>query len=127
MEQFDFASRLSLRRQFCHYSHDLPKVIHPIPWLFAWFFVVGTSSNGNCTFPMLTLYTIGVDLFFIYWILQWGIINDGLSLADWGANFALHLTEEIVFVALLRIFVINIVIIELIRPAVLKVLLLHVL
>lgn len=64
---------------------------------------------------------VGLDLFFIYWILQWGAVNNGLSVHNWGANFAIHLAIEILLISLLRIFFINVFVIELLRPALMKI------
>lgn len=98
MEQFSPLYRVTLRRQFCHYAFDLPKRIHPLPWLLAWVFV------------------ISVDLFFIVWILLWGTSNNSMTLANWGANFGSTMFEEVFIVSFIRIFILNVVVVELMRP-----------
>ena len=103
IEHFDFLSQLSLKRGFMHFSLELPASIHPGLWLMGW-----TS-------------VIACILFFIVWILQWGLQADVGAVSSWGVNLALNILAEIFLTSLIRIFFINVLVIELSRPVLLKI------
>ena len=98
LEQMNVVARGLLRRQFCHQEHDLPRTIHPLLWFLGW------------------LIAIAGALFFIIWILFWGTNNDGSSILNWGVNLALHLIAEIFLIALIRILIVNVLLVDLLRP-----------
>jgi hypothetical protein len=98
INHFSFVTRTALQREFHHSDRDLPQPIHPIFWILGW------------TFEILCV------LFFIAWILQWGTAVDAGGIGGWGINFALTLAEEIFIISLIRLFVINICVLELARP-----------
>ena len=54
-----------------------PSSMHPIAWLGAWFV------------------TIGAFVFFLYWILMWGIKSGGVVFDNWGYNFLIALVQDI--------------------------------
>jgi hypothetical protein len=58
--------------------------IHPILWLVAGIFTVGTIG------------------FYLYWIMVWGIVNGKLLLNSWGWNFAISTIQDIFFVNCIR-------------------------
>ena len=98
MEQVHFIARISLRRHFCHYETELPTSIDPIVWACGWIFI------------------LAFILFFIYWILALGNSNASISLNNWGINIVLHFIEEMLLLVVMRIFVINVLVIEIVRP-----------
>ena len=98
MEQVHFIARISLRRHFCHYETELPTSIHPIVWACGWICI------------------LAFIVFFIYWILAWGDSNASMSLNNWGINIVLHFIEEMLLLVVIRIFIINILVIEIVRP-----------
>jgi hypothetical protein len=99
MEQLDKFSRICVRREFVHFCRDLPRPIHPFAWLLGWVF------------------TIAVMLFFIVWILQWGTQTTDRTITNWGINFSLNFIQEVFLVAVIRLFIINVLVIEMVRPA----------
>ena len=103
LEHFDFISQLSLKREFKHFCVELSPSIHPVLWLVGWIFVIACI------------------LFFVAWILQWGLQADASAISSWGINLALNIINEIFLISLLRIFFINILVIKSARPMLQKI------
>lgn len=103
MEQVHFIARISLRRHFSHSDTELPSAVHPILWALGWVFI------------------LAFILFFIYWILAWGNSNASISINNWGINIAIHFIAEMFLLVTFRIFIINILMIEIIRPVLQKI------
>ena len=81
-----------------HYVLEPPASVHPLTWILAWLFEV------FCV------------LFFVTWILQWGFQANTHSVSSWGINCALTLVSEIFLVNSIRIFFLNVFVVELSRP-----------
>ena len=98
LEHFDPITQLSLRRQFLHFLTDRPILIHPFPWILGWIFELTCVA------------------FFIFWILTWGSAATMDSVSSWSKNFGLSILLEVVLVSLIRIFLINLFVVETARP-----------
>ena len=99
MERFSFFYRVSLYRSFAHSVYEFPQTIHPLSWVLGWLFVIGSV------------------VFFLVWILLWGSANaHGAVVRNWGINFLLTIFQEVLFFSVLRIFFLNILAIDTIRP-----------
>jgi hypothetical protein len=98
LEHFEPLSRSSLRRHFLHFTLEQTSTIHPVVWMLAWSFEI-TSI-----------------LFFIIWILFWGASTPAQNIAFWSTNFSLNLLHEVCIVSVIRIFIINVLAVELIAP-----------
>ena len=98
LEHFDFVTQISLKRTFMHFTAELPASIHPVLWLTAW------------------LFELGCILFFIVWILKWGLSTPLSTITSWSTNFLLSIAQEIFVVSVVRIFAINVLVIEWARP-----------
>ena len=99
IERFSFFYRVSLYRTFNHSAYEFPQTIHPIAWIVGWLFVIGSV------------------VFFLVWILLWGSANaHGAVVRNWGINFPLTIFQEVLFFSVLRIFFLNILAIDTIRP-----------
>ena len=98
LEHFSFLFQIALKRQFMHFCFELPQTIHPVLWLLGWAFEIASV------------------LFFIAWILQWGLQASTDSIGSWGINCGLNLFQEIFLISLIRVFFINIFVVELSRP-----------
>ena len=99
INRFSLLFRTSLSRYFAHRARDVPQIIHPIIWILAWFFII------------ISL------LFFIGWILWWGNTHDrSITISNWGVNFALINFQEVFIFSVARIFFVNVLAIETIRP-----------
>ena len=97
IEQFSIIPKAALRRHFFQYARSVPKSIHPIIWILGWVYVLG-------------------GLFYIlYFVLLWGSLNDGISLSAWGTNFALETLHACFVTSTLRLFLFNVVAIEILR------------
>ena len=97
IEQFSIIPKAALRRHFFQYARSLPKPIHPIIWLLGW------------------VYVLGGLLYFLYFVLLWGSVNDGVSLNAWGTNFALETLHACFVTSTLRLLIFNVLAIELLR------------
>ena len=99
INRFSFLFRVSLSRYFAHSIRDVPKTIHPILWLLGWLFIIASL------------------IFFIAWILWWGNAHAHSStISNWGVNFALSNLQEGFIFSMARIFFVNVLAIETIRP-----------
>ena len=99
MERFSFFYRVSLYRSFAHSVYEFPQTIHPLSWVLGWLFVIGSV------------------VFFLVWVLLWGSANaHGAVVRNWGINFPLTIFQEVLFFSVLRIFFVNILAIDTIRP-----------
>lgn len=75
-----------------------PKTINGFVWLLAW--VVLLSS----------------DLFFLYYVFVWGANNGGLTFVDWCVNFVIVLVQNALLVQPLKVFVLEVCMMESLRP-----------
>ena len=65
LEQLTYFKRYALEKQLFYFEGALPDLINPFIWFAAWFVLIGSN------------------LFFVYWILMWGVRNGGSTLANW--------------------------------------------
>ena len=99
IERFSFFYRVSLYRNFNHGAYESPSTIHPVAWILGWLFVIGSV------------------VFFLVWILLWGSANaHGVVVKNWGINFSLANLHEVFIFSVARIFFLNILAIDSIRP-----------
>ena len=98
ISRFSILYRVSLSRFFAHRAREIPKTIHPIPWILGWFFIIASLFS------------------FIGWILWWGTAHAHSStISNWGINVALINFQEVFIYSVARIFFINVLAIETIR------------
>ena len=99
INRFSFLYRVSLTRYFAHRARDIPQTIHPVPWILGWFFIIASIIS------------------LIAWILWWGNAHAySTTISNWGINFALSNVQEVFIFSVARIFFINVLAIETIRP-----------
>ena len=99
MQRFSFLFRVSLSRYFTHRTRDVPQTVHPILWILAWLFIIGSLVG------------------FMAWILWWGTNHAHSSIiSNWGINIALINFQEVFIYSIARIFFINVLAVEMIRP-----------
>ena len=99
VNRFSFLYRVSLTRYFAHRARDVPQTIHPIVWILAWLFIMASLAG------------------FMAWILWWGTAHaHSATISNWGINFALCNFQEVFIYSVARIFFINVLAIETIRP-----------
>jgi hypothetical protein len=98
LEHFGQLSRTSLRRHFLHFTLEQASPIHPVVWVVAW------------------SVEIAFVIFFIVWILFWGASTPAQNISTWSSNFMLNLMHEIFIISIIRIFIINVLIVEIIAP-----------
>lgn len=80
--RFSFLYRVALSSYFAHRAWDVPQAIHPILWILAWLFVIGSL------------------VFFFAWILWWGnAYAHSVIISNWGLNFALINILEVFYSA----------------------------
>lgn len=104
ISRFSFVHRVSLYRHFAHRARDFPLPIHPVIWLLAWLFIVASL------------------MFFVVWILQWGTAHaHGTTIKNWGLNFLLSNAQDVLIFSVARIFFINVLAIETIRPSLVRI------
>jgi hypothetical protein len=58
----------------------------------------------------------GALVFFIYWILSWGLVNGGETLTAWGVNFGIGLGNDMLIVAVAKIVWIQCLSLEAMQP-----------
>ena len=97
IEQFSIIPKAALRRHFFQYARSVPKLIHPLPWLAGWIYVLGSL------------------VYIFYFVLLWGSVNDGISLNAWGTNFALETLHACFVTSTLRILIFNVMAMEILR------------
>ena len=99
INRFSFLHRASLKRFFSHRTRDVPRTIHPVPWLLGWLFIIASLFG------------------FVAWLLWWGISRaHDATVSNWGVNLALINFQEAFIFSVARIFFINVLAIEMIRP-----------
>lgn len=97
VEQFSIIPKAALRRHFFQYARSVPKSIHPVLWMLGW------------------IYVLGGLLYILYFVLLWGSLNDGISLSAWGTNFSLETLHACFVTSTLRLFLFNVLAIEILR------------
>lgn len=102
MEQVALLPKIALDRHFFQYVRDVPRHIHPVIWILGW------------------VYVIGIILFILYYILAWGVTNDGISLNSWGTNFALETLHACFVSSTISLLVMNVFAVEILRPQLIK-------
>ena len=103
LNRFSTLYRVALSRYFAHRARDFPQTVHPLLWILAWLFIIASL------------------IFFIAWILWWGNAHaHSATIPNWGANFALSNLQEVLIFSTARIFFINVLAIEAIRPQLMK-------
>jgi hypothetical protein len=75
-----------------------PQEVGAIPWILAWLFI-------DCCLA-----------FFVYWVFRWGVYNGGDTVAIWGATFGIGVAQDVLLIAMTRIFVINYLTVESMIP-----------
>jgi hypothetical protein len=55
-------------------------------------------------------------LFYMYWVLMWGVANGELLVSSWGNNFALIVVQDLTAVECLQILIVNILAMVAVRP-----------
>ena len=99
INRFSFLFRVSLTRYFAHFTRDVPQTIHPVPWILGWLFIIASIIS------------------FLAWILWWGNKHShSATISNWGINFALINFQEVFIFSVARIFFVNVLAIETIRP-----------
>lgn len=98
LEKVGLLSRIGLARDFQHYLYNFPQYIHPFKWLLGWAYVVGSI------------------IFFSYWVLAYAINNIQGTENQWAINSSIHVLQEMLASSIIRIFIVNIVLVELCRP-----------
>ena len=98
IERFSFFYKVSLYRNFNHGAYEFPQTIHPLAWILGWLFMIGSV------------------VFFMAWILLWGFANaHGAVVRNWGVNFVISCLQEVFLFSVARIFVLNILAVDVIR------------
>jgi hypothetical protein len=103
IEQFSLLPKVALSRHFFQFSRTVPKHIHPLLWLLGW------------------VYVIGGIIYMLYFVLLWGSVNDGITLSAWGSNFALETLHACFVTSTLRLFILNVLAVEVLRPRLLDI------
>jgi hypothetical protein len=98
IEQFSLLPKVALSRHFFQFSRSVPRHIHPLLWVLGW------------------VYVIGGIVYMLYFVLLWGSVNDGITLSAWGSNFALETLHACFVTSTLRLFILNVLAVELLRP-----------
>lgn len=62
------------------------------------------------------MFELGCITFFIVWILKWGSVTTAEGVSSWSLNFVLSLLHEVFITSILRVFIINVLVIEATRP-----------
>ena len=76
-EHVSLAYRSALRNKFKEHEFLTPKNINPLLWILGW--MVNIGAVGFC----------------LYWVLAWGIINTGRTLNNWGTNYIVSVSQDI--------------------------------
>ena len=97
-EQFTPFKRFILQSSFFDFPNTSPQTISTSVWLAAWALVIAAY------------------LFFLYWILVWGISSGNKTLNTWALNFGLALLEDIFVIQVVRIYVLVILAFVAVRP-----------
>ena len=97
-EQFTPFKRFILQSSFFDFPYTSPQTISTSVWLAAWTLVIAAY------------------LFFLYWILVWGISSGNKTLNTWALNFGLALIEDIFVIQVVRIYVLVILAFVAVRP-----------
>ncbi|RYH22921.1 hypothetical protein EON65_18580, partial [archaeon] len=98
LEHFYPFQKWVLRNQLFSFEAFSPEEIDALPWILSWVFVIGSL------------------LFYVYWVLAWGVSSGNAMLRAWGINFAVGALQDIFFVQIAKLFIIYAVAIFTIRP-----------
>lgn len=102
--QFFMAENFSSYKQYILTGHlfafndSNPLFVHPGKWLAGWFFI------------------ISAQLFFIYWMLMWGVSSGGKAMQSWGVNFAIGAIQDIFCLAPVRTLIMYVIAMTSIKP-----------
>jgi hypothetical protein len=88
LEQVSIINRFSLRRRFEKIDGAPAEGVHPLPWLLAWFLIVGCL------------------LFFLYWIFAWGVKNGAESFGDWGKDYGVGVIQDVMVCETLKLCIV---------------------
>ena len=77
LEQFSPFKAYVLTHRLFTFSVSSALPISPLLWTSCWAFVIGSL------------------LFWLYWVLQWGLANGSVTLEQWGVNFAFAVIEDV--------------------------------
>lgn len=103
-EQIGLLGTITLQPQLDTFSRRIPLLINPALWLLGWMIV------------------IAVNIFFIVWVLLWGLKNTGLTLNAWIANFLLETVWGCLISSTLRILLMNAILSFVVIPKVNRIL-----
>ncbi|RYH18455.1 hypothetical protein EON65_27185, partial [archaeon] len=98
LEQFTSFQKWILRNQLFSFESFSPEEIDVFQWIAAWTFVIGSL------------------LFYVYWVLAWGVSSGNALLNAWGLNFIIGAIQDIFFVQIAKLFILYAVAIFTIRP-----------
>lgn len=87
LEQFSAFKRYVLVHRLFTFSVSSSLPISPSLWVASWAFVLLST------------------LFYLYWVLMWGISNGSVTLEGWGINFSMALLEDVFAVQGLRCYI----------------------
>ena len=98
LEMFSPFKQFVIKFQYFPFQSFSKETISLKLWLFGWVVILGSM------------------VFFLYWILAWGISSGSTTFANWGWNFLLVVIQEIIFIQLAHIYVIYFVAMFSIEP-----------
>jgi hypothetical protein len=98
LEQLSPFKRYALRHEFFQVDTAIPGFINGWVWLSAWAFIVL------------------VWMFLVYWTIMWALNNSNVTVDAWAYQIIFVLLQEIFINELLQIFIVNVVVIEALRP-----------
>ena len=98
LENFTSFKKFILKKQFSYLSLSLPSTIHPLLWLISNLFILFST------------------LFFIYWILQWGLLNYGITFEHWAINFIIAISQDFFILEPLKICILHFISIYSLQP-----------
>lgn len=98
LEQLSPFKRYALRHEFFQMDTAIPGFVNGWVWLSAWAFIISTW------------------MFLAYWVVMWAIDNSGISVQAWAYQLIFVVLQEIFINELLQIFIVNVIVIEALRP-----------
>ena len=98
LEQLSPFKRYALRHEFFQIDTAVPGFVNGYAWLMAWAFIVM------------------VWIFLIYWVILWALNNSDVTVNAWAYQIVFVIIQEIFINELLQIFIVNVVVIEVLRP-----------
>jgi hypothetical protein len=97
-EHFSSYKQYILNGHLFAFNNSNPLYVHPAKWLAAWAFI------------------ISAQLFFVYWMLMWGVSSGGKTMTTWGINFATGAIQDIFCIAPIRVFIMYVIAMTSIKP-----------